>query len=787
VSPVASPSPEPAPAPMRRKHSAHQVDVKMASRFSADFFRDTTKRQLECHIAQLASVSTFVSCDDVQLTIAAEDAATVELSLANDELAAASMAAAAEGKPESVSVTLNFAISVQSSESSSEVARAVGSTLRSAHAATAELHVNVSSVPLVVETGQLLNVVIISDRLEPLAAAIGSIVLNTNSRLHVHIIAHSEDGLQERLTKSIPLKPGQVVEVRSMANVTSSLLAVGIEPIWTWAAYGESMGPDEKSWRTNATLQQEMWDHDPMHASPFNHLRFYLPHLPYLADLDNLIFLDDDVVVQKDIAQLAVELPKGKVIAAPCDTWVWGDGCSHFDFVSAAKDWRKNSAVLYLNPAWRSCGSAEECGLAEYEATIQSMAMKIHGKKIAFDEQPVWNFGAVLVDSAEWRRQNMTKMYHAWLRENYRAHVWREDSLAYGLGIPYLAFAGKIACWNELLPELAFRDGLGYVSAADLAANHLDIKTYLSAPIVLHWSGRRKPWTSERALESAFRKPWENLVQKFGLRTFAQPEVKSTRKKAIFFTEPRSGSEWFMDLIDHHPQICATGDRHNPTAGFAREALIPEHYSGSGCGFRFPTCSLRLSCSWAFFAKWVPHYHSNYANWCESGNGIIDEDVHATHGSRLCEAARVLSTKCAVARLERPRLCVARSTPQLTDPPVIPLQVSERRAPLRLGGRSNDLGHLRGTRLPGRFDNRAVLMPRPGGADVQGDARVVWRLSGRAQGVPGLVLVLWQLRLQDRAVRSGSGRTKDRLVAILRGGVCSRGHTCPVHRHVLQR
>ena len=51
--------------------------------------------------------------------------------------------------------------------------RRAAMTFRKVNAATAELHVNVSSVPLVVETGQLLNVVIISDRLEPLAAAIG--------------------------------------------------------------------------------------------------------------------------------------------------------------------------------------------------------------------------------------------------------------------------------------------------------------------------------------------------------------------------------------------------------------------------------------------------------------------------------------------------------------------------------------------------------------------------------------------------------------------------------------
>ena len=100
-----------------------------------------------------------------------------------------------------------------------------------------------------------------------------------------------------------------------------------------------------------------------------------------------------------------------------------------------------------------------------------------------------------------------------------------------------------------------------------------------------------------------------------------------------------------MDLLDHHPEICATGDRNNPTAGFGREALLPEHYSGDGCGFRFPTCSVRLGCNWGFFTKWVPHYHQHYREWCVGGVNVPDEDTHRTHGWRLCEAARVLTER----------------------------------------------------------------------------------------------------------------------------------------------
>ena len=54
-----------------------------------------------------------------------------------------------------------------------------------------------------------------------------------------------------------------------------------------------------------------------------------------------------------------------------------------------------------------------------------------------------------------------------------------------------------------------------------------------------------------------------------------------------------------------------------------------------------------LACrsNWAFFLKWVPHYHFRYDEWCVRGANIVDEQTHATHSSRLCEAARFLQAK----------------------------------------------------------------------------------------------------------------------------------------------
>jgi len=47
----------------------------------------------------------------------------------------------------------------------------------------------------------------------------------------------------------------------------------------------------------------------------------------------------------------------------------------------------------------------------------------------------------------------------------------------------------------------------------------------------------------------------------------------------ILLTDPRSGSEWFMDVLDRHPEICASGEAGaEGEHGFHRESLIPARY-----------------------------------------------------------------------------------------------------------------------------------------------------------------------------------------------------------------
>jgi hypothetical protein len=69
-----------------------------------------------------------------------------------------------------------------------------------------------------------------------------------------------------------------------------------------------------------------------------------------------------------------------------------------------------------------------------------------------------WNFGVSLFNVKAWRAKQMTQRYENMLRLNYRHRVFPETSLAFGLGVPYLAFAGEVACLEDL--DFHVLDGL---------------------------------------------------------------------------------------------------------------------------------------------------------------------------------------------------------------------------------------------------------------------------------------------------------------------------------------
>uniref|UniRef100_A0A453RHT8 Hexosyltransferase n=1 Tax=Aegilops tauschii subsp. strangulata TaxID=200361 RepID=A0A453RHT8_AEGTS len=110
---------------------------------------------------------------------------------------------------------------------------------------------------------------------------------------------------------------------------------------------------------------------NPKYLSILNHLRFYLPEI--FPKLNKVLFVDDDIVVQQDLSPLwSVDL-KGRVNAA---VKTCGEVFHRFD-----------RYLNFSNPLIAKKFDRHACG---------------------------WAYGMNMFDLSEWRRQNITAVYHYW-------------------------------------------------------------------------------------------------------------------------------------------------------------------------------------------------------------------------------------------------------------------------------------------------------------------------------------------------------------------------------------
>ncbi|CAI9279995.1 unnamed protein product [Lactuca saligna] len=110
---------------------------------------------------------------------------------------------------------------------------------------------------------------------------------------------------------------------------------------------------------------------NPKYLSIMNHLRFYLAEI--FPKLSKVVFLDDDIVVQKDLTGLWSMDLKGKVIGA---VETCGENFHRFD-----------RYLNFSNPLIATNFDPRACG---------------------------WAYGMNVFDLEEWRKQNITQVYHSW-------------------------------------------------------------------------------------------------------------------------------------------------------------------------------------------------------------------------------------------------------------------------------------------------------------------------------------------------------------------------------------
>uniref|UniRef100_A0A0E0AX31 Hexosyltransferase n=1 Tax=Oryza glumipatula TaxID=40148 RepID=A0A0E0AX31_9ORYZ len=202
--------------------------------------------------------------------------------------------------------------------------------------------------------------------------------------------------------------------------------------------------------------QQDKRDNNPKFQNPkylsiLNHLRFYLPEI--FPKLYKVLFLDDDIVVQQDLSALwSIDL-KGKVNGA---IQTCGETFHRFD-----RYLNFSNPLIAKNFERRACG---------------------------------WAYGMNMFDLSEWRKRNITDVYHYWQEQNEHRLLWKLGTLP----------AGLVTFWNQTFPldHKWHLLGLGYKPNV----NQKDIE----GAAVIHYNGNRKPWL-EIAM-AKYRKYWSKYV-----------------------------------------------------------------------------------------------------------------------------------------------------------------------------------------------------------------------------------------------------------------------------------
>ncbi|KAF5775774.1 putative polygalacturonate 4-alpha-galacturonosyltransferase [Helianthus annuus] len=191
---------------------------------------------------------------------------------------------------------------------------------------------------------------------------------------------------------------------------------------------------------------------NPKYLSMLNHLRFYLPQV--YPKLNKILFLDDDIVVQKDLTGLWKVDLNGKVNGA---VETCGESFHRFD-----------KYLNFSNPHIARNFDPNACG---------------------------WAYGMNMFDLDVWKKKDITGIYHKWQNMNEDWVLWKLGTLPPGLMTFYGLTHPLDKSWHVL--------GLGYNPSID--------KRDIEKAAVIHYNGNMKPWL-ELAM-TKYRSYWVKYIK----------------------------------------------------------------------------------------------------------------------------------------------------------------------------------------------------------------------------------------------------------------------------------
>uniref|UniRef100_A0A0E0E6A4 Hexosyltransferase n=1 Tax=Oryza meridionalis TaxID=40149 RepID=A0A0E0E6A4_9ORYZ len=190
---------------------------------------------------------------------------------------------------------------------------------------------------------------------------------------------------------------------------------------------------------------------NPKYLSMLNHLRFYLPQV--YPKLNKILFLDDDIVVQKDLTGLWEVDLNGNVNGA---VETCGESFHRFD-----------KYLNFSNPNIAQNFDPNACG---------------------------WAYGMNMFDLEEWNKKDITGIYHKWQNMNENRLLWKLGTLPPGLLTFYKLTHPLDKSWHVL--------GLGYNPSIE--------RSEIDNAAVIHYNGNMKPWL-EIAM-SKYRPYWTKYI-----------------------------------------------------------------------------------------------------------------------------------------------------------------------------------------------------------------------------------------------------------------------------------
>ncbi|KAF8091424.1 hypothetical protein N665_0445s0011 [Sinapis alba] len=288
-----------------------------------------------------------------------------------------------------------------------------------------------------VEDPSLYHYAIFSDNVIAVSVVVRSVVMNAEEPWkHVfHVVTDRMNLAAMKVWfKMRPLDRGAHVEIKSVEEfkfLNSSYAPVlrQLESAKLQKFYFENQAENATKDAHNIKFK------NPKYLSMLNHLRFYLPEM--YPKLNKILFLDDDVVVQKDVTGLWKINLDGKVNGAVETCF----GSFH----------RYGQYLNFTHPLIKESFNPNACA---------------------------WAFGMNIFDLNAWRREKCTDQYHYWQNLNEDRTLWKLGTLPPGLITFYSKTKSLDKSWHVL--------GLGYNPGVSMDE--------IKKAAVIHYNGNMKPW-----------------------------------------------------------------------------------------------------------------------------------------------------------------------------------------------------------------------------------------------------------------------------------------------------